>query len=58
MLIVGANQVEYRGGNDEDVEEETECCKTNEDADGDFIDVEVVEKSIADEEGSGLQHEG
>ena len=47
------------GGNDEEVEEETECSETDDDAGDDFVDeVEVVGKSITEEEESGLKHEG
>ena len=70
MLTVEANQVaederwgglewtsegQGRGGDDEDIEEETECGKTNEDAGNNFIDeVEVVGERTAEEEESSL----
>ena len=47
------------GGNNEEVEEETECSETDDDAGNNFVDgVEVIGKSITEEEESGLKHEG
>ena len=46
------------GGNDEEVEEETEGSETDDDAGDNVVDkIEVLGKSIAKEEESGLEHE-